>query len=119
MPGEHTTTATPGFRWFGLVAFVGHLLLLGTDATALWRIAGEGKVGILVAALFVVAYLGIWLVWLAPGSQRRLRAHERMLLLLTMVPALAVVAALGRLWMLGLVAGSFILLGDALDHRRR
>lgn len=106
-------------RWFAVVALVGHLLLLILGAATLWRVAGRGLVGGVVTAAFVAAYFLMWRFLLAPGSRHRLGERERLTLTLTVVPVVAVLTALGELWLPGIVAGSFVLLGDALDQRRR
>lgn len=104
-------------RWYAVVSLVGHLLLLGTSAFALSRVAGHGVVGVVVALVFAAAYFAMWRFWLAPGSHRRLGSRERFTLTIVLVPVAIVIAALGQVWLLALVAGSFILLGDSLNER--
>lgn len=111
--------ATPvQIRWFALVSLIGHLLLLGTGTYSLSIIGGHGWVAIVAAALFAVAYVGMWWILLAPGSYRRLGAGERFLWKIIVVPVVVVLAALGQMWLLALIGASFVFLGDALDAQR-
>lgn len=115
---DHIDDRPPArIRWYAVVSLVGHLLLLGTGAFALWRISGGGWLGAIVALVFAVAYFTMWRVWLAPGSHRRLGTRERFTLTIILVPVVIVLTALAQVWMPALVAGSFILLGDALNDR--
>ena len=116
--GTDAQSASMQIRWFALVSLVGHLVLLGTGTYSLSHIGGHGWVAIVVAALFAVAYIGMWWILLAPGSPRRLGDGERFLWKVVVVPIVVVLAALGQVWLLALVGASFVFLGDALDAQR-
>ncbi|RRD46570.1 hypothetical protein [Tessaracoccus sp. OH4464_COT-324] len=116
-PVDRIDDAPTTVRWFAVVSLCGHLLLLGSAAYALWVIAGRGWVGAGAAAALVVAYVLLWRFWLAPGSRQRLGVRERLGLKLILVPLLAVFTALGEVPVLGVVAASFIFLGDYLNER--
>lgn len=104
-------------RWFAVVSLVGHLGLLGLGAWSLWVISGGWWLGAVAAPLFVLAYAAMWRFLLAPGSRRRLGYRERFTVTIVVVPLVVVLAALGEVWLPALVAGSFVLLGDALNQR--
>ena len=103
-------------RWFGVVLLVGHIALLAVGALALWSIAGGGGVGALAAAVFVVGYAAMWRFLLAPGSRSRLGYRERLTVSLIVGPIVVLLGSLSGLWLLGLVATSIVLLGDALNE---
>ncbi|WP_296136933.1 hypothetical protein [uncultured Tessaracoccus sp.] len=104
-------------RWFAVVSLVGHLVLLTTSAWTLSHMAGHQTPGIVAGVLFALAYVLSWRRWLAPGSRHRLSAAERFTYRVVAVPVCVVVAAFGPVWLVALVGGSFVLLGDALDER--
>ena len=103
-------------RWFGVVLLVGHIALLAVGALALWSIAGGWWVGALAAAVFVVGYAAMWRFLLAPGSRNRLGYRERLTVSLIAGPIVVLLGSLSGLWLLGLVATSVVLLGDALNE---
>lgn len=105
-------------RWFAVVSVVGHLGLLLLGAIALWNISGGGWLGFGAAAVFALVYASVWGILLRSGSPRQLDRRERWTLTFIVVPLVIVIAALGLVWMPALIAGSFVLLGDALDQRR-
>lgn len=105
-------------RWFAVVSLIGHLGLLALGAVSLWRIADGGWLGFGAAAVFVLLYASMWRFLLAPGSVRRLGIQERWTVTLVVVPLVIVIAALANIWLPAVVAGSFVLLGDALNQRR-
>lgn len=115
---EPDSTAPAGsIRWFGLVLLIGHLGLLVIGAIALWRIAGGWWVGAAAAAVFVLAYAGLWRYLLAPGSRQRLGHRERLTVNLVAGPVVVVIASLAGLWLPALVALSIVVLCDALNSR--
>lgn len=105
-------------RWFAVVSLVGHVGLLAIGAASLWRIGDGWWIGALVALLFVLLYATMWRFWLAPGSKLRRGYRERFTITLVIVPLTVVLGALAQLWLPALVAGSFVMLGDALNERR-
>ncbi|NLE96455.1 MAG: hypothetical protein GX596_00495 [Propionibacterium sp.] len=103
-------------RWFAVVSLVGHLGLVGLGAWSLWVISGGWWLGAVTAPVFVLLYAAMWRFWLAPGSRRRLGYRERFTATIVVVPLVVVLAALGEVWLPAVVAGSFVLLGDALNR---
>ena len=104
-------------RWFGLVLFIGHVALLVIGAVSLWRIAGGGLLGGVVAGIFVALYAGLWRFFLAPGSHSRFGHRERLAVSLTLGPSVVVLGSLAGLWLPALIATSLVILGDALNER--
>lgn len=105
------------FRWFALVSLIGHVGLLVSAVWSLWDISGGWWLGGVTGLVFVLAYAGMWRFLLAPGSRRRLGYRERFTLTMVVVPLVIILAAFGGLWLPALIAGSFVLLGDALNQR--
>ncbi|MDO5066194.1 MAG: DUF2568 domain-containing protein [Propionibacteriaceae bacterium] len=102
--------------WFSVVMLAGHALLAGVGAWALWVIGGGLWLGLGAALVLVVAYALVWRRWLAPASRHRLGYKERLVVHLTLGPAIVVLATLANVWLAALVGVSLVLLGDALGR---
>lgn len=120
MAGVDEIEAQPAteIRWFAVVSLVGHLGLLVIGAVSLSLISDGGWLGFGSAAFFILLYAVMWRFLLAPGSTRRLGVRERWTITLVAVPMVIVLATLANVWIPAVVAGSFVLLGDALNQRR-
>ena len=67
-----------------MLAFASELAMLVLLFLAGWRLAGGGVAGALVGLLLAVAAGGVWAVWLAPTSSRRLADPGRLILQLVL-----------------------------------
>ncbi|RRD51404.1 hypothetical protein [Arachnia propionica] len=105
--------------WFSIVLLAGHGLLAGVGAWSLWVIGGGWWLGLVAAILFVLAYAVVWRLWLAPAGRLRLGYKERLVVHLTLGPAVVVLAVLANAWLIALVGVSLVLLGDALARGSR
>ena len=110
---------TGGIRWYGVVLLVAYVALLGLGCWSLWLIAGGQLVAGIAAAVFAVAYILGWRVWLAPGSHRRLAFKERLTVHLIAGPVVVVLGSLAGVWLPTLVALSAVVMCDALNERDR
>ena len=94
-----------GLLLIGALAFAAEIVLFVAVGIAGW-VLWEGIVGLLVAAVCIIALIVVWALWLAPRSPRRLRFGPR-LALATVLYALPVLLLVGeaewRFWV-GLVA---------------
>ncbi|MDO5082259.1 MAG: hypothetical protein Q4D89_02505 [Arachnia propionica] len=105
--------------WFSVVMLAGHALLAGVGAWSLWVIGGGLWLGLGAAVLQLAAYALVWRRWLAPASRHRLGYKERLVVHLTLGPAVVVLATLTNVWLIALVGISLVLLGDALARGTR
>ena len=105
--------------WFSVVMLTGHAVLAGVGMWALWVIGGGLWLGLAAALFFLLAYALVWRRWLAPASHHRLGYKERLVVHLTLGPAVVVLATLASAWLIALVGVSLVLLGDALARGSR
>lgn len=90
----------PGF--VDVVAFGCELALLGVLAVAGWGLFGPLAARIGLAVALPVAAGGLWGVWMAPTSRRRLADPARLVAQVVLFWVTAALAAAAGLWVLGL-----------------
>ena len=91
--------AGPGI--VSVLAFACELAMLVLLFLAGWRLGDGGLAGVLVGLLLVVAASGVWAVWMAPTSARRLPDPARLILQVLLFVSVGIVLVVVGLAVLG------------------
>ncbi len=119
MNAERRPAMTAGLLLAGALAFAAEIVLFAAVGIAGW-VLWEGVLGLLIAAVCVVALLVVWAIWLAPRSPRRLRFGPR-LALATVLYAIPVLFLVGepswRVWAVIVAVAWAVYLATAIPLR--
>ena len=95
--GAQSPSRPRGVGIVSVLAFVCEVAMLVLLFLAGWHFGGGGVTGVLVGLLLVGAAGGVWAVWMAPTSSRRLPDPGRLILQVALFVSVgAVVVVAGR-----------------------